>query len=253
MDINFKNQKVLITGSSKGIGFYIAKKFVNLGAIVTINSSNKNNLNLAKNKISNSSLHTLKFDLSNKNNFKKILKSAHKIMGGLDILICNLGFSKASGAIGGEKYDDWMKSLKYNLISSTQLIVESKKYLKKSKNPNIVCIGSIAGSITMNAPVSYSSSKAALIHFVKNQSKLLSKNNIRINMISPGNVIFPGGIWDKKLKNNPIKVKKYINQNVPLNRFAKPEEIANAVVFLASDKSMFTTGSNLVIDGGQSA
>ena len=72
-------------------------------------------------------------------------------------------------------------------------------------------------------------------------------------MISPGNVIFPGGIWDKKLKNNPIKVKKYINQNVPLNRFAKPEEIANAVVFLASDKSMFTTGSNLVIDGGQSA
>ena len=253
MDINFTNQKVLITGSSKGIGFYIAKKFVNLGAIVSINSSNLKNLNLAKKKINSSSLHTLKYDLSNKNNIKKILKSADKIMGGLDILICNLGFSKATVTIGEENYDDWMKSLNYNLISSAQLVVESKKYFKKSKNPNIVCIGSIAGSITINAPVPYSSSKAALIHFVKNQSKLLSKNNIRINMVSPGNVFIPGGNWDNKLKNNPIKVKKYINQNVPLKRFANPEEIANAVIFLASDKSMFTTGSNLIIDGGQSA
>ena len=72
-------------------------------------------------------------------------------------------------------------------------------------------------------------------------------------MVSPGNVFIPGGNWDNKLKNNPIKVKKYINQNVPLKRFANPEEIANAVIFLASDKSMFTTGSNLIIDGGQSA
>lgn len=253
MEINFNKQKVLITGSSKGIGFYIAKKFINLGAIVSINSRNKNNLNLAKNRISSPSLHTLQYDLSNKNNFKKILKSADKIMGGLDILICNLGYSKANSAIGEEKYEDWIKSLSYNLISSTQLIVESKKYFKKSKNPNVVCIGSIAGSMSINAPISYSSSKAALIHFVKNQSKILSKSNIRINMVSPGNVFFPGGNWDKKLKKNPIKIKKYINQNVPLNRFGNPEEIADAVIFLASNKSMFTTGSNLVIDGGQSA
>ena len=127
MDINFKNQKVLITGSSKGIGFYIAKRFVQLGALVSINSSNIKNLNLAKKKINSDNLHILKYDLSNKNNVKKFLKSADKIMGGLDILICNLGFSKAKGALGEENYEDWMKSLNYNLMSSAQLVVESKK------------------------------------------------------------------------------------------------------------------------------
>ena len=253
MNFNFKNKKILITGSSKGIGLHIAQSFIKLEAIVSINSSNDKNLMLAKKKINNPNLHTLQYDLSNKDNIKKIMKSAVKVMGGLDVLVCNLGFSKASSVIGEENYEDWINSLNYNLISTSQLVVESKKYFKKSKNPNIVCIGSIAGLMSLEAPISYSSAKAALLHFVKNQSKFLSKDNIRINIVSPGNVMISGGNWDKKIKSNPSKIKKYIKQNVPLNRFADPIEIANAVIFFASEKSMFTTGANLVIDGGQSA
>ena len=82
-------------------------------------------------------------------------------------------------------------------------------------------------------------------------SKLIAKNNIRINSISPGNILFPDSTWDIKLKNNKKQTTDYIENNVPLQKFGKPENISNLVLFLSSNLSDFTTGSNFVLDGGQ--
>ena len=78
-----------------------------------------------------------------------------------------------------------------------------------------------------------------------------AKNKIRINIVSPGNIIYPGGNWDKKLKKNPKKINNYIYKEVPLKKFGKPEDISSIVAFLLSEKSTFITGSNLIVDGGQ--
>jgi len=123
--------------------------------------------------------------------------------------------------------------------------------LEKSKG-SILFISSIAGIESLGAPVDYSTAKTAVIAFAKNMARKLA-TRVRVNVIAPGNIYFKGGVWDKKIKSNPESVKKIIATTVPMNRFGTVKEIANAAVFICSSKSSFTTGSVLVIDGGQTA
>ena len=181
---------------------------------------------------------------------KKLVEYANKKLNGIDILICNYGDGRKIKEAGKENRKDWLISLNKNLLTTTTLVYYSKKHLIKSKNSSIICISSICGINSTDAPLDYSASKAALNSYVKNQSKILGKHKIRINTISPGNIYSEDGRWPKKLKQNK-NLKKLIFNNVPLKRFGTPEEIAYAAVFLSSNYSSFTTGANLVIDGGE--
>ena len=134
MNLNLDNKKVLVTGSSKGIGLNIAKEFVKENAYVCINSRNNKNLIKAKNIIKSKKLFYLKYNLSNEKNHSKILNDANKLMGGIDILICNLGDGRKIKTTGEETYRDWITSLKLNLLSATNLIFKSKISLKNQKH-----------------------------------------------------------------------------------------------------------------------
>ncbi|MDD1667411.1 MAG: SDR family oxidoreductase, partial [Methanomicrobiales archaeon] len=94
-------------------------------------------------------------------------------------------------------------------------------------------------------------SKAALLAYMKNTASLVARHGIRMNAVSPGNIFFEGGTWDRKLREDRTAVERYIGEQVPLGRFGTPEEIARVVCFLASDASAFITGANVIIDGGQ--
>ena len=173
-------------------------------------------------------------------------------MKGLDILICNLGDGRKQKIQGKETYEDWLASLNLNLLSATNLIFHSKKFLNRSKNASILCISSICSFISSGAPLDYSSSKAALNIYVRNQSKILAENNIRINSISPGNIYSKDGRWPIKFaKDNKLKGK--LLKQIPLKRFGSTKDIANAALFLSSECSSYTTGINFVVDGGLTA
>jgi 3-oxoacyl-[acyl-carrier protein] reductase len=116
---------------------------------------------------------------------------------------------------------------------------------------SIVYISSIAGVEVIGAPIHYSVAKASLMAFAKNLSKKLARNNIRTNVICPGNIYFEEGTWDFKLRKNREEVLEMIDKTVPMNRFATPEEIANLALFLASERASFITGSTIIADGGQ--
>ncbi len=111
-------------------------------------------------------------------------------------------------------------------------------------------ISSITGIEAIGAPVDYSTAKTAVIALAKNMAKKLGED-VRINVLAPGNIIFPEGNWEKKVKDDPIKIKEYINNTVPMKRFGTPEDIADSAVFLCSSRAKFITGSLLVVDGGQ--
>ena len=121
----------------------------------------------------------------------------------------------------------------------------------KTKNKSITFISSITALEYIDCPISYSCSKSSLNTYSKSLSKILGPKNIRVNTISPGNILFEGSTWDKKIKNNKNATKKYIRNNVPLNSFGNINDVASLVEYLISDKSTFITGSNFVIDGGQ--
>ena len=120
------------------------------------------------------------------------------------------------------------------------------------KDGSIIAISSIAGLETLNAPIEYSVSKKTLSSYCKNLSKKIT-SGLRINVVSPGNILMKGNNWDKKLKTNRKQVLNYIEDNVPLKRFGSPDDIANVVLFLSSKKSKFINGSNIIVDGGQTS
>ena len=179
-----------------------------------------------------------------------LINKSVKILGGLDVLICNIGESQ-SCLPNQEYYKEWQKMFSQNFFSATNAIESAKKNLIKSKG-SIICISSVCGNeYIKGAPITYSTAKAALNFYVKSLSHYLSYLGVKINAISPGNILFSGSVWDKKMKKNKNKTKSLIKQNVPLNKFGSTEDVTELVSYLVSNKSKFITGSNFVVDGGQ--
>ena len=242
------DKKVLITGSSSGIGFEISKSFAERNCQVVINGRNEKKLKNASKKIEGAL--TVAGNAENPLGAKKIVTKTIKLLKGLDILICNVG-SGSSVKPGLENYKYWKKSLEKNFFSATNVIEESKKYLVRSKGV-IICISSICGlEYIEGAPTTYSVAKAALNSYVKMTSKVLGKSGVRINAIAPGNIMFRDSVWYKKMKKNKEKTKKFIKSKVPLNKFGNPKNVADMSLFLSSDASNFVTGSVWAVDGGQ--
>ena len=165
------------------------------------------------------------------------------------MLICNVGESKSS-LLTKKTFQSGKKCL----IKISLLQPMLSKLLKKiiESKGSIICISSICGNeLVKGAPITYSTAKAALNFYLKSLSHYLSFLGVKINVISPGNIFFDGSVWDKKMKKNKKATKDLIRKTVPLNKFGTVNDITSMVSYLVSKKSEFITGSNFVIDGGQ--
>ena len=247
MDLNLKGKVAIVTGSSKGIGKNIAYSLIEEGCKVIFNGRNESSLKSVTRDKQNAIYCVA--DMTKPKECKKLVDFTIKKFGRIDILICNVGNGN-SVQPGKETNSEWKKMMDVNFFSAVNIIDVAKKSLKKSKGV-ILCISSIAGLETTGAPITYSVAKTALISYVKRISKPFSKEKIRINSVSPGNIYFKGSVWEKKMKGNKTKIKKMLENKVALNRFGLPEEVSYLVTFLVSPKSNFITGSDFVIDGGQ--
>lgn len=242
------NKKVaFVTASSSGIGKSIVSYLLKKGYIVYINGQNKQKLELTTNELDSDFLKVIRGDMSREENIIQALKIIEKQELRLDLVVANLGSGKS---ILGYDIDinEYKRVFDINLFSAICLATKSIELLKRTQG-NIIFISSIAGCESINAPIAYTVAKTALLSFSKNLSNEVAKFNIRVNCISPGNVLFEDSTWDKKIKEDKIKVENYILNNVPLNKFANPEDISKTVYFL--EENNFITGTNIVVDGGQ--
>jgi len=246
MNLNLEGKTALITGSTRGIGRAIAEFLHEEGCNVVFNGRKKTILEKLSKKFINSSFCVA--DVTNQSDCKKLINHTIKKWGSLDVLVCNVGSGK-SVLPGNESYSEWKKIFDLNFFATTNIIENAKKYLKS--NGKIICISSIAGLESTGAPVTYSVSKAALNHYVKCISRPFSKDKICINAICPGNIYFPGSVWEKKSKKDPSSVRKLLSEKVPQGEFGSPMDIATLTAYLASPQSSFITGSVFVADGGQ--
>jgi 3-oxoacyl-[acyl-carrier protein] reductase len=248
IDVSRGKKIVLVTGSTKGIGFAIAKRLSEVGYIVILNGRTKFDLDVACKNIEGASGFVA--DMTHISDVKRLVASVLKKFGKLDALVCNVGCGK-SVVPGNEIFSEWKKSFNINFFSATNVIEVAKESLVKTKG-SIVVISSICGiELIQNAPVTYSTAKAALNAYVKFISDAFGKSGVRINVVAPGNISTPGSKWSRMAELNPSGLACYLEENVPLKRLGNVTEIAYAVEFLLSKESGFITGSTLIIDGGQ--
>ncbi len=246
MELNLKNKIIVISGSSKGIGKSIAEILLHEGCKVVINGRNKLNLLKTKNELSKISKNIISIDgdVSKNATINKIKKITIKKWGKIDGIVAN------ASSLENTKNKDSAFLIKYNFDIVYNFVNNLIPSMKKN-DASIVIIGSIAGLEDIGAPFYYTVFKSTLSSYVKSMSRKLSEKNIRINLVSPGNILFKNGNWEKKLNTNKSKINRMIKKNVPLKKFGKPQDVSIIVSVLLSNKTGFITGSNFVIDGGQ--
>lgn len=228
-------KKILIIGSSGNLGNHLSESFKNKYIVTGIQREKKHNFFVCKD-LSNFKLNIETFKLIK----KKYLN--------LDAIILCTGNSKKNLTNNIEQ--KFIKSFESNLMTVVNSI-ESYQKVFNNKSVKIIVISSIAGIKVMDAPIEYSVSKSALNHYCMIKAKELAKFRIKLNVISPGNILSKNNNWYLKQKINSKKVKNYIKKNVPLNSFCKPNQLLSLCELLISDNGDFFTGSNLIMDGGQ--
>lgn len=254
MDLGLHDKVAFVAGSSRGIGLAIARAFLREGAKVVITGRSAEALEEATALLITEAgaqrVLSIQGDMANPSDIQCAVDETVSAFGGLDAVVANVGSGIARS--GWElTLDDWQSALNINLLGSMALASAALPHLIARGSGSLTFISSIAGCEAINAPVTYSAAKAAVQSAMKNLSRLVGTQGVRVNSVAPGNVLFPGGSWEHKLAERRGFFEQYIQSEVPLRRFGRAEEIADAVVFLASERASFITGACLEVDGGQ--
>ena len=237
-----ENKKIIVTGASGGIGNSIVEKLYNNGADILATGTRDEKLNELKQKFKN--IKTLKFDISDHNKIEEFLNTATEDLGGsLDCIVNNAGITKDNLTIR-MSMEEWTKVIDINLTSTFLMSKFAIKKMLKNKSGKIINITSVVGHTGNIGQANYTASKAGIVAMSKSLAIEYAKKNINVNCISPG---FISTAMTDKIDD---KFKDTIISKIPANRLGKPEDIANAVLFLASNNSDYINGETLHVNGG---
>ena len=246
MHISFNGRRVVIAGGSRGIGRSIALGFAAAGADVSICARGPDKLRQTAEELRKlgARVHESVCDLSDGPAVLDYVEAAADTLGGIDVLVNN-----ASGFGRSDDEEGWAASIDVDLMATVRASRAALPHLERSRG-SIVHVSSISGLAPSVRTPPYGAIKAALIQYTMTQAAALAAKGVRVNCVAPGSIEFPGGVWDEARRRNP-ELYERIRDGIPSGRMGRPEEVANAVLFLASDLASWITGQTLVVDGGQ--
>ena len=239
--MNLKNKKVLITGATGGIGNALVNKFDSLGAIVFATGTNEEKLKNLKKNYTN--INVEKFRLDDHDKIEGFIEIVNKQLGGLDVLVNNAGITLDNLSIRLTE-ENWKRVIDINLTSTFLMCKFAIKKMLKKKYGKIINITSVVGHTGNLGQANYTASKAGIIAMSKSLAIEYAKKNININCISPG---FIKTAMTEKIDD---KYKETIISKIPSAKLGEPEDVANAVIFLASNQSDYINGETIHVNGG---
>jgi 3-oxoacyl-[acyl-carrier protein] reductase len=245
MDLGLKGKKAIVTGGTRGIGRAIANLLVEEGCHIGICARTVPQVEeaVAAFRAKGAKAFGSSVDVADGDQLIRFVKSTAEALGGLDIFISNVG------ALGGSNDEaSWKKGFEIDVLGTLRGCEAAVPFLEKSEAGAIVVVGSTAAVEVVGPRRAYSGLKAALLPYMKALARNLAPKNVRANVVSPGSVYFKGGVWDLMERKNPERYNQALDRH-PTGRMATPEEVANAVVFLASSRASFISGVNLICDG----
>jgi 3-oxoacyl-[acyl-carrier protein] reductase len=238
---DLENKNIIVTGASGGIGNSIVEKLNECGVNVLASGTRLEKLEELKNKFNK--IKILKFDISQSDKIEEFIDNAANELGGLDCIVNNAGITQDNLAIR-MSIDEWKKVIDINLTSTFLMSKFAIKKMLKNKKGKIINITSVVGHTGNLGQANYTASKAGLVAMSKSLAIEYAKKNINVNCISPG--FIKTAMTDKIDE----KFKEVIVSKIPSARLGEPEDIANAVLFLASDNSNYINGETLHVNGG---
>jgi 3-oxoacyl-[acyl-carrier protein] reductase len=245
MDLQLKGSNALITGGTKGIGRAIAETLADEGCNVAICARNEEEVNAAVEALSAKGVKAFgqAVDVGDGDAFKAWIDASAAALGGIDCIVSNVS---GGGAQGEEA---WRRHLEYDMLGAVRMVEGSMEYLEKSDHASVILISTTAAVEKFMNAGPYNALKAALLNYNGALSQDLAPKGIRVNAVSPGPIFIEGGSWDQ-IKQHMTAFYDATVADIPMGRMGTAEEVAAQVALLASPRAGFTTGTNVVIDGG---
>jgi 3-oxoacyl-[acyl-carrier protein] reductase len=252
MELGLRGKVALVTGSSRGIGRAIAVGLGAEGCKVTLCARGREALEEAAGAVraAGGVALAVEADVTTADGLERVLDETRRAHGPIDILVNNVGGSRGSPTWEATD-EDWGQVLDLNLMPAVRASRAVIPEMVERRSGSIVVVSSIYGRESGGA-TTYNAAKAAELATAKQLARQLAPHGVRVNTVAPGSILFPGGGWQRRIDADPEAMRRFVASDMPLGRFGAPEEIANVVVFLCSDRASLVTGACVNVDGGQS-
>lgn len=246
MDLGLRDKRAIITGATKGIGRRILELLIAEGCNVATCSRSIEDVEAVIEQCSTrkAEVYGAACDIKDKDEYKDWVDAMVAKMEGVDIFIPNVS---AGGGMDSEK--NWWKNFETDVLGTVRGCEAVIPHMQEAGSGAITIIGTTAAVETFGVPQAFNAMKAALITYAKQLSQFVGRDAIRVNVVSPGPIEFPGGSW-AMLKDTMPKWYEKVLKDHPTRELGKPEDVAKAVAFISSPAARWINGTNLIIDGG---
>jgi 3-oxoacyl-[acyl-carrier protein] reductase len=255
MDLYLTDKVAVVTGSSRGLGLASAQALLDEGCKVTICGRGEERLSAAAAELRQrpggiDRVLAVQADLATDEGVAAVIGRTVETFGGVDILVNNVGLARGTTIVDTTDIE-WHEALDQTLFPAIRACRLAVPQMRKRGGGVILMMASIWGRES-GGRMTYNAVKAAEISLAKSLAQQLARDNIRVNSVAPGSILFPGGSWDKRQRDDPSGIADFLMRELPFGRFGRAEEVGAVIAFLASPRASWIAGASLPVDGCQS-